>query len=542
MKLRPYQNEGKQAILNAWESGSRYVLYVLPTGGGKTVVFSSILADPVGLTVAVAHRREILGQISMALAVNGVRHSILGPDKASRTFSAQHRDEVGRSYIDPNARVCVASVDTLRAREGALKSWGFQVRRWVQDEAHHMLEDNKWGKVASLFPNAHGLGVTATPLRGDGRSLQEGRGGVFQTLIQGPSPRWLINKGYLADYRIFAPLSNINLGGVNVTQSGDFNRVKLAQAAKESQIVGDVTEQYRRLAPGEMGVTFVTDVKTAENLAGHFRLCGVPAVALSAESKDDERVEALKAFKSGEIKQLVNVDLFGEGFDLPAIQVVSFARPTASYGLYCQQFGRVLRRDNRKTHGKIIDHVGNVVRHGLPDKPREWSLEGGRAPSEDMAAPPLRTCETCLKLWEGYSRACPFCGHTPEIQGRSLPEQVEGDLFELDPEVLAQMRGEASKIDAPESEIIAPLQYAGAPVEAVRGLAANHRKRQQAQRELRDTMALWGGYAKRAGLSESARLIRFFREFGVDVLSAQALGKPAAEDLRVRVELSIGGF
>ena len=542
MELYDYQQSGVNEIHGAWNMGARYVLYVLPTGGGKTVVFSSILEGFPGISVAIAHRREILGQISMALATNGVAHSIIGPEKLARIFGQQHREVLGRSWINPHASVVVASVDTLKSREHLLKKWGAQVRLWVQDEGHHVLADNKWGTIVDLFPNAVGLGVTATPLRADGRSLQLGNGGMFQQLVQGPHPRELITRGFLADYRIFAPTSDMSTGSLKIGSSGDFSRPAMAKVAKESHIVGDVVSQYLKFAPGEMGVTFMTDVKTAEATAGHFKLAGVPSAALSAQSKDSERTDVMRAFRSGEIQQLVNVDLFGEGFDLPTLQVVSFGRPTASYGLYCQQFGRALRRSNGKTHGKIIDQVGNVARHGLPDKAIRWSLGDGRAPSEDMTGPPLRTCEQCLRVWEGYSRRCPHCGFVPKISARSLPEQVDGDLAELDPSVLATMRGEVDRVDLPVASIIEPLKRAGASREAIGGLSANHRKRQKAQAVLRETMALWGGYAKASGLSNSARQIKFYREFGVDVLSAQALGRPPAEELASRVGESINQF
>lgn len=538
MKLRDYQLDTKSKILDAW-TRTKNVLSVLPTGAGKTVIFSSILAESPGLSVAIAHRREILGQISLALAVNGVRHSIIGPTEAAKAFARQHREDTGRSWIDPNASVVVASVDTLAARTTTLEDWGFQCRLWVQDEAHHVLIDNKWGKVTRLFPNARGLGVTATPLRSDGRSLKHGQGGLFDELVQGPGMRALINQGFLTDYRIFAPPSDMKISSVPITRSGEYNQIKLAHAAHESHIVGDVVGHYKKLAPGEKGVTFVTDVKTSELLANEFRAQGVPAAALNAKSKFKERFDALRAFKNGDLMQLVNVDLFGEGFDLPAIGVVSFARPTASYGLYCQQFGRDLRPCPGKTHGKIIDHVGNVMRHGLPDRDITWSLDGNDLKADQEKDTPLRTCEECLQLWEGYKKSCPYCGHTPKVSVRSKPSLVEGDLLELDPAVLRQMRGEVSRIDSSASEITAPLVNAGASESAIRGLASQHRKRQQAQETLRGIMSLWGGHAKASGLTDSARYIKFYREFGIDVLSAQAIGRPDAEKLTECIKRSL---
>ncbi len=544
MGLYDFQQKDKDGIMAAWEHGHKNILYVLPCGGGKTVVFSSILAESNGMSVVIAHRREILGQIALALAKNKVPHALIAPDKTVSFCRKQQRDSLGRSYVTPNARVFVASVDTLQARRASLTKWGLQIQNWVQDEAHHVLKDNKWGKVLSLFPNSRGLGVTATPLRGDRRSLHTSKGGVFQTLVQGPSPRDLIARGYLSDYRIFSPMSDIDISKVPMTPSGDFSGPKLAIAAKNSHIVGDVVDQYLKLTPGLVGATFAVNVDSAEGIANHFRAKGVPAVSLNAKSLDSERFDAVRAAKNGELKQLVNVDLFGEGFDLPQLGVVSFARHTASYGLYVQQFGRVWRAFPGKTHGVIIDHVGNVLRHGLPDRLIDWSLELGGPPREILTGPPLRSCShpLCLKVWESYSRTCPHCGFTPEIAERSTPEQVEGDLFELDAATLAIMRGGILKANATVSETTSSLEYGGAPAAAVAGLAATHRKKQVAQRELRDTMALWGGYARGIGLNDSERQIKFYREFGVDVLSAQALSATPAIQLQELISISLNQF
>lgn len=544
MNLRGFQVEDKIQIQTAWDQGYRNVLYALPCGGGKTVVFSSILAESNGMSVVIAHRREILGQIALALAKNKVPHALIAPDKTVSFCRKQQRDALGKSHVTPNARVFVASVDTLQARRASLTKWGLQIQNWVQDEAHHVLEDNKWGKVLSLFPNARGLGVTATPLRGDRRSLHANKGGVFQTLIQGLSPRDLITRGYLSDYRIFTPMSDIDVSQVPTTSSGDYSGPKLAIATKNSHIVGDVVDQYLKLTPGLVGATFAANVDSAEGIANHFRAKGVPAVSLNAKSLDSERFNAVRAAKNGELKQLVNVDLFGEGFDLPQLGVVSFARPTASYGLYVQQFGRVWRAFPGKTHGIVIDHVGNVLRHGLPDRQIDWNLELGGPPREVLTGPPLRSCSHpfCLKIWESYSRTCPHCGFTPEITERSTPEQVEGDLFELDAATLAVMRGDILKANTTVSEATAPLKYGGASAAAIAGLAATHRKKQAAQRELRDTMALWGGYARNIGLNDSERQIKFFREFGVDVLSAQVLSATPAAQLRELIEINLNQF
>lgn len=540
MQLYPYQIENKNRIYGAWAAGIRNVLSVLPTGAGKTVIFSSILKEETGRSVVIAHRKEILGQIAMTLAKYEVEHCIIGPDQSAKEYSLQQREVTGRSWIDPRAKVAVASVDTLLARKVTLGKWSETIGLWVQDEAHHVRECNKWGRVLNLFPNARGLGVTAVPLRTDRKSLHRKRGGVFDILIIGAYQRELINAGYLSDYRIFAPQSDIDISRVKITSGGEFNQKQLTEAVHQSQIVGDVIGCYRKFAAGEKGITFVTDVKTASEMAEAFRSAGIPAASLSAKSKQTERFEAMRAFKNGELLQLVNVDLFGEGFDLPELAVVSMARHTASYGLYCQQFGRVLRKADGKSHGKIIDHVGNVMRHGLPDRLVTWTLETGVKPSENRQGPPLRVCVECLRVWESYSRRCPHCDFLPEIAERSTPEQVEGDLTEIDSETLMAMRGEVERVDGGVDT--ASMEYAGAPLIAINSLKSNHRKRQEAQGILRDRLALWGGGALSAGLSESARYRKFYREFDIDVMSAQALGKPDAEELTGKIEESLKQF
>lgn len=525
--LRPYQLDGVRDIQDAWRT-ARNVAFTLPTGGGKTTMFSHILHEHRGAAVAIAHRQELVGQISLALGSFGVRHRIIGPRNVIKLILEQHREQLGATYYDPNAAVAVAGVDTLLRRGDALRSWLQQVTLWVQDECHHCLPQNKWGKVIDMFPNAKGLGVTATPERADGKGLD----GIFNALVTGPTMRELINDGYLADYRIFAPPSDLDLTPVRTAADGDYNREDLRGAVKKSHIVGDVVGHYRRIASGLLGITFATDVETAGEIADQYNAAGVPAAMVNAKTPDAERHRLLKRFRARELLQLVNVDLFGEGFDVPAIECVSFARPTASYAVYAQQFGRALRPLPGKSHGLIIDHVGNVTRHRLPDAVRHWSLaskERGARRERDPDAIPVTTCTECFRVYEALTNVCPFCGHMVEPRGRSKPEQVEGDLYELDPAALAALRGEVERIDGP---VQVPMGLGGA---GARGLTARWRERQEAQRALREQIAQWAGYRKAEGMQDSEIMRRFYWKFGVDVMTAQTLGRAEAETLTVRV-------
>jgi len=532
MKLRPYQQKLEQGLYDSWRAGNRNVVLVSPTGSGKTVVMGSIASKQTVPGCVIAHRTELVGQISLAMSRFGIEHNVIGPSSTVKFCIAQQISELGRMFYNPRGLVTVAAVDTLMARADKMAQWFADQRWWMVDESHHLLNDNKWGRAVGLFTNAHGCGVTATPVRADKKSLHADQGGVFHDMMVGPSMRELISTGSLCDYRIFAPPQAIDVSNVKIGANGDFSQPGLREAAHKSQIVGDVVGHYLKLARGLRGIVFTVDVEQAVEVASAFTAAGIPAMAVSAKTPDLIRSEAIKKFRNGKLQVLVNVDLFGEGFDVPAVEVVQMARPTMSYGLYVQQFGRALRTLEGKTHGIIIDHVGNVRRHGLPDAPRQWSLyaeERGKRGAVDPDVVPVTTCVECYAAFEAITRTCPFCGHTPEPQGRNRPEFVDGDLLELDAATLAQMRGEIERIDG------SPQVPGHLDAIATRRLQNVWRDRQEAQTTLRQNIALWAGVWRDKGASDSEIYRRFFFRFGTDIATAQALNTADAQKLNERI-------
>lgn len=501
----------------------------------NTVLFGTILRDESGPAIAIAHRQELVGQMSTTLAKQQVRHRIIAPTNVIRDVVSIHMREFGASYYDPNSRVAVAGVDTLIRRDR--EPWMNDIGLWVCDEGHHLVRGNKWHTATTMFPNARGLGVTATPLRADGKGLGRSADGVFDILVEGPQMRALIEQGFLTEYRIFAPPSDLNLADVPMSDAtGDYNAPALREAAAKSRIVGDAVESYLRIARGKLGVTFCVSVDLAAQTAARYREAGVPAEMLSAKTPDVVRAATLRKFRNREILQICNVDLFGEGFDLPALEVVSMARPTMSYGLYAQQFGRALRPMDGKDAAIIIDHAGNVIRHGVPDAPRVWSL--GRRPKRarsDNTPPTMRVCPECTGVYERIRVCCPYCGHEPVPAVRTSPQLVEGDLYELDPAVLARLRGQAARIDD------LPLIPHGATREVRNAIIKRHREKQVAQSALRETIAWWAGWQKSLGRSDRESYRRFYAEFGVDVATAQTLGTTDAADLRGRIGQALAG-
>ena len=530
--LRPYQQQIETDVFEAWQKhradnskGVVNVLAVAPTGAGKTAIMSSTVKRINDPTMSIAHRQELVSQISLALARNEIYHRVIASDSVVRFCITRHIEELGKNYHDQGSPDMASGIQTLLRRKDTLTQILNRVKIWNGDEAHHFCPDNQWGKSVELMPNAFGLGFTASPLRADRKPLGRINGGLFDHMVQGPSMRDLINTGYLSDYRLIAPTMSINRAQIPVSEAtGELNQKKAREASHKSQIVGDIVDNYLKFAPGKRGIAFVVDIETAKETAERFNAAGVKAMAVSSNTPDTIRQDAIRRFSRGDLMVLVNVDLFGEGFDVPAVEVVMMGRPTESFGLYMQQFGRALRTFTGKDFGIIIDHVGNWLRHGLPDAKRLWSLEadirGTPRGKPDESVIPLRRCSSCFSAYEAITNVCPYCGHIEVPESRNGPEFVDGDLTELSPEYLAKLRGEITAIESGRAliprNIIDPI--------VVRAIENNFKKRQSAQLELRDTINLWAGVETKVNDRTDSQAYRlFYHRFGVDVITAQTL-------------------
>lgn len=516
----------------------------LDTGGGKTVTLSSIvryhLTSALGAVCVIAHRQELVGQLSLTLARNGIRHNIIAAEKTRRAIAKSHVEELGQSFYDPGALCVVASVDTL-VRADLPAQWVAMVTLWVVDEGHHLVLDNKWHTAISRFENpaCRGLLPTATPKRADGKGLGRGQGGVADVMVEGPPMRWLIENGYLSDYRIICPTSDLEVLA-NVSASGDWSTKALRDAAEKSHIVGDVVEQYVRHAMGTLGVTFSTDVKTATEMAAAYRLAGVRAETLTGKTDDYLRRQILRRFAARELDQIVAVDIISEGFDLPAIETISMARPTQSLALYMQQFGRGLRVMEGKGKALIIDHVSNVVRHeGPPDTPRVWTLDRRQSRASSAGGGiPITVCTECTEPYRATLRTCPHCGHYRAPADRSGPDKVAGDLGELSPEVLEQLRRGVDEANKSPQQLRSELSLGGWSNAAGGGRVKAQEARLDALAELRSAMGWFGGLLHERGADDSEIQRTFYYRFGVDVMTAQTLNAREAAALAEKVKSS----
>lgn len=562
MQPRPYQAEDDIKITDAWAAGHKNVLYVLPCGGGKSFVTANRILHHTGYSAVIAHREKLVAQLSLHLAEKGIQHRIFAPRKVINSIIHLHIQKFGRDFYNPSAPCAVGGVDTMISwakptskNHYAFMRWCEQVTFWAVDESQHLIRGNKWGKIIALFPNAKGLGVTATPLRADGKGLGRHADGVFDIIVEGPRMRPLINglpdqtgkiTSYLCDYRIFCPPNDLDVSDVGIGADGDYIRGQLSKKTRGSSIMGDAVKRYLEFTPGKRGVLFAPDMETAIDFSRRFNDAGVPSEIMTAETPTDVRFELTRRLEAGVLKMLVTIDLISEGFDLPAIEVAIFARKTESYGLFVQQFGRPCRPAPGKDWAYIIDLVHNVLRHGLPDREGiEWTLdrrERSAKKDKDPNAIPMRICcnPVCMSPYSRVDDACPFCGWVPVPAGRATPEQVDGAVCELDPEVLRAMRGEVAKADEHPDAVRAWMQRAGHPDMVAYAAAKRQREKQEAQAALRLAASWYGGVAAHMGLSDSEAQRKFYHQFNIDILSAQALGRADAEVLTERINKVIG--
>lgn len=432
----------------------------------------------------------------------------------------------------------------------------------VVHNCHHVLLDNKWGRECMRFRNAQWFLPTATPKRGDRKGLGRHADGIADKIIEGPSMQWHIDNGYLTNFLIRAPMpADLDLSDVEVSSGGEYNQKQLRKAVHRSnKIIGNVVETYRKFTPGMLGIVFAVDIEHAKKLCEGFVGTGVPAEIITAEHTEEQRREILKRYRERKTLVLVNVDLFGEGFDLPAIEVVMFARPTASYSLYAQQFGRGLRlmidkqyqqhwesyspeqrraiiAASSKPVAHIHDHVGNIVHfYGPPTKPQKWTLDREAArktgPSDAI---PLRVClnDGCLQPYERSYPACPYCGMEPKPAAPpKLPIEVDGDLTLYTPEMLSRLFG-VSSVD--EALAIKPSDFCavppGASVATQRALQANHQRKHLEQQKLAGLMSL----VMPPLHDDRVNQRRFFLRYGIDVVAARMLGAADTERLNEKL-------
>ncbi len=391
---------------------NRAVVIVLPPGGGKTCLAAAMAGTASSRQKScwfLCHKDFLIQQTSNTFAFAGIPHSFIA---------------AGR-YYDPSEPIQIVSIPTLSRRLAKF----LPPDLLIPDEIHHA-RAKTWEQILQWAVGSKVIGLTGTPCRLDGKGLRP----PFTDMVIGPSTADLIEMGHLSRYRAFAPAAP-DLKGVH-TLAGDYQRDELNAVMDTNQIIGEMVRHYRERADGLRAIYFGVSIDHSQHIAATFNDAGIAAVHLDGTHSTEERINAGIALADGRIQVITNCELFGEGFDLAAqvgrdvsIECVGLGRPTQSLPLYLQQALRALRP--KPAPAIILDHANCIMKHGLPDQPREWSLDGlDRSRAKVASGPPVRQCMACFAVFVASCRACPECGAVPEYAGRTV-EEVEGELAEV---------------------------------------------------------------------------------------------------------------
>lgn len=547
-KLYPYQQALKEQVYERWRAGDKTVALILSTSGGKSVILSDIVREfaEAGKTILVmAHTREIVGQLSLHLGRQKVRHRLISPTSVIRDVTSDHRKELeGQSFINPSSKVACAGMQTLVSRMDELAPWLKTVDLLVADEFHHVTKGSGWGKVFEACVNAISLGVTATPQRADGKGLGRHSDGYADCMLLGPNMRSLIDIGSLTEYEILAPPNDFDLSLLKQGADGDYTVPSMKAAAERSHLTGDIVEHYIKHSMDKAAIVFATDVETSIKISAQFNAAGIASAAVSAKTDPAVRSDVLRRLKDGRLKVVTQCNLYGEGVSVDGVQTVILARPSNSLAFYMQAVGRALRTDknNPDKVALIIDHCSNVKRHGFPDTPRPWTLDRRekRGPREkDVELLDVTVCPNTGRPMEIIHIAnCIHCGenHTKPT-GEGITRAIEiiaGDLTKLSAADLAALRA-ATILPSPD-DAAARGMFAGGPAAAA-GQRNQALARIQAQRELQDAIAEWAGHGRHVRNRDDSELHRrFYHATGVDVLTALAGSRAEMVELTRRVQ------
>lgn len=403
--LRDYQQLAKEEIFSKWNLVDN-ILYQMPTGTGKTRLFTSIIRDINiwGLRhdinyriLIIAHRSELIEQSSRSLDKYRIKHGVLAgtmKDKRDLTQAIQ-----------------VASIQTITHPANQCLIDDLKFDFIIIDEAHHAVA-NSYQKLWDYCPDAKKLGVTATPWRMNNSGFAQ----IFDAYIPSMSIKDFIQKGWLATYQYYSiPVSSELVKSIESIREfdieGDYKNSALVEVCDTSKIRAQLYDSYEKNVLGKKGIIYSISREHSEHICLQYRSRGVTIENIDSKTPAKIREKVIQAFRDGEIDIIVNVDIFSEGFDCPDIEFIQLARPTKSLVKYIQQVGRGLRKNGDKKC-IILDNVGMYSRFGLPDEERDWESFFYGEEKETTST-------------KGYSR-----------NNGSLREYVETDLSEGNEEMI----------------------------------------------------------------------------------------------------------
>ena len=423
------------------------VMVQMPTGTGKTILLAEVVKREKGKVKnpcvwIVVHRRELVEQIKETL------------DTMLNSYSST--PDTTTSLLSDDSRIKVMSIQWLSRHYQEMEEIPSLI---VIDEAHHAVAKT-YKEVMDAFPESKKLGLTATPCRLTRRGFTD----LFDVLLQSWSAKKFIADGWLSLYDYMSiredsedwrMVNSLKKRGAD----GDFSLREMSEKMNVQPSIKRLCDTVMRYAANKKGITYAIDIAHAEHIAEAYRQHGINAIAISSKTPNDERRLTIDKFKAGQIQVLVNVDLFGEGFDCPDVEFIQLARPTLSLAKYLQQVGRGMRVFEGKKYCLILDNVGLYRLFGLPSDDRDWqAMFEGR-----VAGKGILTEEV-----EGlYNIAYSVCNEQERITSDARTELItvmthEGQRMDLEEaygyEIVSNKEGLSGVVDKDGKEVL-PCEY-----------------------------------------------------------------------------------
>lgn len=392
-QLHDYQRTLVDKARQAYADGFKAPCIVAPCGAGKSVMISEIArmtTDKGNRVLFLVHRRELIDQIENTFRLNEVNMDL----------------------------VQFGMVQTIVRRLDKTPKPSLI----ITDENHHALASS-YRKIYDYFEDVPLLGFTATPIRLNGSGL----GDVNDILIEEVDVKWLIENNFLAPY-VYRSAKLIDRTHLKLNNLREFSNSSV-EAEMKNIIFGDVVKSYRKYADGEQAIAYCHSIEFSKKIEQIFNEEGIVAAHIDAKTPKEIRADLIAKFRSKEIRILCNVDLIGEGFDVPDCSTVIMLRPTQSTSLYVQQSMRGMRYKEGKT-SIIIDHVANYLQHGLPSTDRIWSLDGKMKNGNKLEVT-IKECPDCYAVYESALNVCPHCGFEREAEHEKEKELLDIELEEI---------------------------------------------------------------------------------------------------------------
>jgi len=407
MQLRLYQEKLINDVRDSMKR-NKHVFMMLPTGGGKTIIFSEMTAGAFKRKYRVwiiVPRDELLTQASNHLYKHKVPHGVINATS-----------QESRVYL-----VHLVSKNTLERRWAKIKNWPTLI---IVDEAH--LNYKFQIDLRKRIPEkTRMIGVSATPERLSGEGLSD----IYDDIVYGPSIRELVEKEFLTKIKYFSPplegLEELHKIGSDVSAD------ELAKLFKKRAVYGKAITHYKEYGQGKSAMVFCRSVKASEETAKQFRDAGFKFESVDGKMAKGKRKVILKGLESGELDGICSRDLTIYGIDIPRIEVIIMLRPTFSYAYFMQMIGRGLRPYPGKTHCIVLDHVNNLRTHGHPLQDHQWAFYGKEKNKKQkgVSKATMKLCPNCFLYYEGDT--CPNCGVKRDVKKQPKMEEIDGKLVEI---------------------------------------------------------------------------------------------------------------